>query len=210
MPTRWGHQRANGSESLRSHPRASQVVLEDASSQGPQVLLYKVKDAFKTQSFTVTARAPEHLRHPRCDNGQSEAQSRQGQGALPHGHRRPLPSTSRLLSRGLSWRPQHFLPPAPRPRAEPASPSGLLAIPPPSCNFLLLKNRTTPTRLVHTHREQLLRWVEHLQNFKMNPNHLCRQIEGRFLVIFFSLKIKKQPFLKLASIYYGNGNAAYT
>lgn len=36
-----------------------------------------------------------------------------------------------------------------------------------------------------------------------------RQIKGRFLVIFLSLKIKKQPFLKLASIYYGNGKALY-
>lgn len=40
------------------------MVLGDASSQGLQVLLSKVKDAFETQSFTVTAfleglRAPE-------------------------------------------------------------------------------------------------------------------------------------------------------
>ena len=36
-------------------PSAFQVVLGDASSQGPRVLLSKVKDASKSQSFIVTA-----------------------------------------------------------------------------------------------------------------------------------------------------------
>lgn len=147
--------RADGTDSLRSQPASFWVTPREHLKWSWETPPLKAHGSSSPRRKTLPShsssqsrlslgpstedRAPERPRHPRSDDGQSEAQSRQGQRPLPRGHPRSVPFTSRLLSRGLSWRPQHFLPSAPGPRAEPASPSGLPATPPPSCNFLLLK-----------------------------------------------------------------------